>query len=67
MPTYSPNRAKPSTPAGQNNSSRDRGMTGYMDMSRGENKAKVQGGRLVMAMNEAGQHARRAPKSDILR
>lgn len=67
MAMYSPNRAKPRNPAGQDATSRDRGMTDYFDMRQQPNKAKVQGGRLVMAMNSAGSHARRAPKVDILR
>tara|TARA_B100000965_G_scaffold406836_1_gene449399 strand:+ start:19071 stop:19274 length:204 start_codon:yes stop_codon:yes gene_type:complete len=67
MPLYSANNAKPSNRAGQDATTRDRGMTDYFDMRKQPNKAKVQDGRLVMMQNAAGQHARRAPKVDILR
>lgn len=68
MPMYSPNRAAPSIPAGQDGPARgDRGMTDYFDMRRQPNKARVNDSRLIMMRNAGGQHARRAPKVDILR
>jgi len=66
MAMYSPNRSNPSVRPGQDGSSRDRGMSDYFDMREQPNKARVDG-RLQMMMNEAGHHARRAPKVDILR
>jgi len=68
MAMYSPNRAKPSITAGQDGPSRgDRGMTDYFDVRNQPNKARVNDSRLVMMSNAGGQHARRAPKVDILR
>ena len=67
MPMYATHNARPSTPAGQDSSTRDRGMSDYFDMRKQPNKAKVTDGRLVMMRNAEGQHARRAPKVDILR
>lgn len=52
---------------GQDATTRDRGMSQYFDMRNQPNKAKVQDGRQVMMENASGQHARRAPKVDILR
>jgi hypothetical protein len=67
MPMYSANSAKPSNGAGQDASTRNRGMSDYFDVRNQPNKAKVQGSRLVMMQNAAGLHTRRAPKVDILR
>jgi hypothetical protein len=53
-------------PAGSNPTTRQRGETVgmYVPMV---NKAKVEGARMEMMQNAAGQMARRAPKKDILR
>lgn len=67
MPMYSANNAQPSNRPGQDATTRDRGMSDYFDMRNQPNKAKVEGSRLVMMQNAPGQHARRAPKVDILR
>lgn len=67
MAMYSTHNAKPMNRPGQDATTKDRGMSDYFDMRQQPNKAKVQGGRLVMMSNAPGQHARRAPKSDILR
>lgn len=67
MAMYSANNARPMNRPGQDSTTRDRGMSDYFDMRKQPNKAKVQDGRLVMMQNAPGQHARRAPKVDILR
>lgn len=59
--------AKPMNQPGQDATTKDRGMSQYFDMRNQPNKAKVQDGRQVMMENAPGQHARRAPKVDILR
>lgn len=66
MPMYSTNRAKPSTPAGQDSSTKDRGMISYGDARKMPNKARVDMPMVEMT-NIEGMHSRRAPKSDILR
>lgn len=63
---YSANRAQPKVAAGSNPTTRDRGDV-VVASAPMQNKATVQGARMDMMMNAAGQHARRAPKKDILR
>lgn len=63
---YSANRAQPKVPAGSNPTSRDRGETVAASAPM-QNKATVQGARMDMMMNAAGQHARKAPNKGILR
>lgn len=60
------NNASPMVPAGSNPTTRQRGeaVGMYAPMV---NKATVQGARVEMMQNAAGQMARRAPKKDILR
>lgn len=67
MAMYSTNRARPMNRAGQDSTTRDRGMSDYFTAPRNPNKATVSGARLVMMRNAEGQHSRRAPKVDILR
>ena len=63
-------RAKPKSYAmGSEPTTRDRGMTDvFMHPSSpgGRTKARVSGSGMMMKMNEAGKHSRRAPKSDRL-
>lgn len=66
MPTYSPNRAKPSIMPGQD-TPRGRGSVPYMNFRDMPNKATVPNSKAVMMEATAGDNARRAPKSDILR
>ena len=67
MPMYVSHNAQPKNRPGQDATTKDRGMTDYFDMRNQPNKAKVEGSRLTMMQNAPGQHARRAPKVDILR
>ncbi len=67
MAMQSTNRARPANRAGQDSTTRDRGMSDYFDMRKQPNKARVTDGRLVMMQNAEGMHSRRAPKVDILR
>jgi hypothetical protein len=59
--------ARPSNPAGQDSTTKDRGNIAYFDSRKLPNKAKVNDGRLVAMQNAPGQHVRRAPRVDILR
>ena len=66
MPMYSPNRAKPAIRPGQDTPN-GRGSVPYMNFRDMPNKATIPNSKAVMMSASAGDNARRAPKSDILR
>ena len=58
--------AMPKVTPGSEPTTRDRGMSGSASAPM-QNKAKVEGARMEMMQNAAGQHVRRAPNKGLLR